>query len=218
MKIEYKQNLDHIVSGLKKVPDLFDRIASSSLSSDGRDTSKSGEDVVKDEIEKLVLPNSMEEEFAKPRHWYDYRMDLLPINIKISTGINADNAGSKLGVYVACTGHFPDNDPHMPKYFEMLKNGIDNPAANINDVDYVYLVFNRKTQHIHWIGARQLVVLQPNGKNQPYQINWSENIVPVDRDLESARKFLLSSFYESLRKASEPLIIFESHFTKFLEE
>jgi hypothetical protein len=215
MKKEYADDLDYIVVELNKIPDLWDRIAVSSTSEDGRDTAKSGEDIVKDELKKMTLPSSYSMGFSKPRYWYDFIINkALPGNIKITTGLSPDNAGSKLGIYFACTGYLPDNDPKMAKYVSNLERDISLPHPNIEEVDYVYFVLNRNTKHIHWIGARQLVELQANGKNQPFQINWSKNITPVDRSVHDARKFLLGVFRESAKKASEAFCLLDDAYNR----
>lgn len=202
------------------MPDLFERIASSSLSEDGRDTSKSGEDVVKDELKKLelTLPHLMAIKYSPPRFWYDFMLDKLPVNIKITTGANPDNAGSKLAVYIACTGHLPDNDPKMKEFAKILEAGINKPHESIEDIDYVYFVFNRVTKSIHWLGARQLTKLQSNGKNQPFQIDWSKNIIPVKRTVQEAQKFLLGAFRESARKASEAFVLLDDVYNRVFKE
>lgn len=219
MKKEHKDNLDFVVGELRKVTDLFNKIDNSSSSSDGRDKSKTGETIVKQELQKLVLPNSMEQNlYPKDRNWCDWVLGDIPVNIKISTGESADNAGNKLCVYVACTGLIPSNE--LVKYrtfFSALKKGIKNPSPNIDDVDYVFLVFNKKTNNVHWIGTRQLSSLTPNGKNHPFQIDWSKNIDPVSRSIEEARNFLLSNFHQSLKLASEHLVEFENCFKEFVD-
>lgn len=218
MKQEYIDNLNHIVSYLSKVPDLFERISQSSTSSDGRDVSKSGEEIVEDELKKIILPYPMTIEYREPRFWHDVMLGGLPINIKITAGICPDNAGSKLAVYVACTGHIPEVDPKMVRFAKMLEDGINNPNPLIEEIDYVYLVSNKETKLIHWIGARQLVELQSNGKNQPFQIDWSKNILPVKRSIQEAQKFLLGTYRESTRKASEAYVLLDDVYNRVFKE
>jgi len=206
--------IDNLVNELNKNKvKLFTELELAGKYEDGRINSIAGEEIVSQFADQITsnIRNILSR--APPRHWYDYGNEDFPINFKITTGIGADNASSKKGLYFALTGHSPLKlNERWDTYFNAFYAGIENSASNILDKDYYYIVFNKKTKDIYWTSCRQLYKLgTPNGSNLPFQIPWAHQKIRVARSLDEARKFLMPPFKEALIKSNKPLLEYNKH-------
>ncbi|WP_267523601.1 restriction endonuclease [Campylobacter sp. MG1] len=154
----------------------------------------------------------------KVRYWYDFCIQtenaFYPVNIKVSTTTTADNLNCKLGIYYSLTGIMPtfNNIVSWDMYFKNLKEHITN-----NDKDYYFLIINKNDYNdIFLCSLRTLNKLTPNGNNLPFQATWEENKIPINRDYESAKYFILNHFSQSLHKRAEATNYFKKYFPEFL--
>ena len=134
------------------------------------------------------------------RAWYDFSLSddgiFYPVNIKSTTGKGNDNLSCKLGIYYALTGKNPTGQrlSGWRAYFDKL-----NADLSENDVDYYFLVLNKKTRKTFMSALKGLQSLVPNGNNLPFQCNWTENTQYKSRTFEEAKDFLLTNFAASIR-------------------
>ena len=134
------------------------------------------------------------------RAWYDFSLTdddiFYPVNIKSTTGKGNDNLSCKLGIYYALTGKNPTGQrlSGWRAYFDKL-----NADLSENDVDYYFMVLNKKTRKTSMSALKGLTKLVPNGNNLPFQCNWTENTQYKSRTFEEAKDFLLSNFAASIR-------------------
>lgn len=151
-------------------------------------------------IEKIKSQFDIED--PKERHWYDFSIpngnEKIPVNIKVTTTETADNVQCKLGIYYALTGQWPDfsNETPWGKYFSLLRNNIN----KAKDKDYYFLIVNNtNSSDVFCTSLKQINRLVANGNNLPFQCNWGENRTLAKRSHDDAVRFLLGSFYESIK-------------------
>lgn len=178
-------------------------------SGDGRIMSAINED----EITK-VISAKFNIELPPPRFWYDFAIkkgtEKIPVNIKVTSTVTADNVQCKLGMYHALTGIWPTfaNETPWNEYFSLMQRGLNTKK----DKDYYFLVVSKKNpRDIFCTSLKQLQTLVANGNNLPFQCNWGNNRMPKDRTHDQAVKFLLGRFYESIKARANILDEFEEH-------
>ena len=178
---------------------------------DGRINSISDEDKI---IELLKKKYSID--VPPPRSWCDFSYDdgiFYPVNIKSTTGKGNDNLSCKMGIYYALTGKNPTGQrlSGWRAYFDKL-----NADLSENDVDYYFMVLNKKTRKTSMSALKGLTKLVPNGNNLPFQCNWTENTQYKSRTFEEAKDFLLSNFAASIRGRTAIGDDFKDNFPDYL--
>lgn len=165
---------------------------------DGRVNSITDEDTVIDLlIEKYGIENV---EKPPARCWWDVKLFGYYLNIK-SSDFNkgaSDNFSSKAAILYALTDLHEDkvNTTSWKKFQESLKNH----SGTENNRDYYIIVVDKSTQNVYLQSLKSLQKLTPNGNNLPFQIKWSDNTHPVQRDYGQAYEFLVESYKESVRR------------------
>lgn len=165
---------------------------------DGRVNSITDEDTVIDLlIEKYGIENV---EKPPARCWWDVKLFGYYLNIK-SSDFNkgaSDNFSSKAAILYALTDLHEDkvNTTSWKKFQESLKNH----SGTENNRDYYIIVVDKSTQNVYLQSLKSLQKLTPNGNNLPFQIKWSDNTHPVQRDYGQAHEFLVESYKESVRR------------------
>lgn len=165
---------------------------------DGRVNSITDEDTVIDLlIEKYGIENV---EKPPARCWWDVKLFGYYLNIK-SSDFNkgaSDNFSSKAAILYALTDLHEDkvNTTSWKKFQESLKNH----SGTENNRDYYIIVVDKSTQNAYLQSLKSLQKLTPNGNNLPFQIKWSDNTHPVQRDYGQAYEFLVESYKESVRR------------------
>ena len=154
----------------------------SKLTNDGRTNSNLDEDMA---IKILTGDNYLENRIyiPKPRHWFDicvrdYQYNWLPINIKSTTTLTADNTGNLACLVQSLTNEelikeksYTNGD--MAKLFiKSLKN--DNLNKKYKK-DYYFLVIKKDSNDIYVNSLKGLSYLNPNINNLPFQIKWERN-------------------------------------------
>lgn len=143
----------------------------------------------------------------KARFWYDFAFHhkgkFYPVNIKITSGLSADNVSSKEGLYHALTGF----DPKSKKLnsWENYIQALSNDFAVNDEADYYFLVIFKNEAKVLFTSLKQIHTLVPNGNNLPFQCCWGKNIIPTDRDLITQSFYLLDTFVQSYTKRSPGL-------------
>ena len=165
---------------------------------DGRVNSITDEDTVID----LLIEKYGEENVEKPaaRCWWDVKLFGYPINVKSSDFKKgaSDNFSSKAAILYSLTDLPEDkvNTTSWKKFQDALKNhsGVE------NNRDYYIIVVDKSTQQVYLQSLKSLQKLTPNGNNLPFQIKWSDNTKPVQRDYGQAYEFLVGCYKESVQR------------------
>ena len=154
----------------------------------------------------------------RSRQWFDFSIEedgeFYPVNIKVTDTTHADNLDCKLGIYYALTGKMPDfpNEISWSGYFEKLKTNLGE-----NQKDYYFLVVNKSnTKDIFINTLKSLSALRPNGNNLPFQCKWGANKKPRERTFDDAKKFILETFGESIKRRGEIYFIFKRLFHEYI--
>lgn len=153
-------------------------------------------------------------ELPPPRFWYDFAIHsengLIPVNIKVTSTVTADNVQCKLGMYYALTGIWPNFANEMPwgEYFRILRRDL----STATDKDYYFLIVSKKApDDVFCTSLKHLQTLVANGNNLPFQCNWGNNRTPKERTHDAAIKFLLGRFYDSIKLRANILDEFEAN-------
>jgi hypothetical protein len=184
------------------------------LKSQSIDFSKQNEDgrinscIDEDIIIKLLI-GKFEEKIKKPkiRMWYDilvfdYIYGWVPVNIKTTSTLTADNTGNLAMCVYAYTNEMLDI--HRNKSYEngimsdILFNKLKNNEYNTNNKkDYYFIVLNKTdVNDIIVNSVKGLTILTPNINNLPFQVCWNKNRIFKYENIKKKIK----QFIECLQK------------------
>lgn len=184
-----------------------------SATGDGRLDSAESESVVSNHLKELFKNTDVEVyEAPKQRYWYDvlikYNNQTFPINIKMTTGTSADNVSSKIGMFYALTGIWPEDVSglnYWEKYNTLL---VDNFNAT-TDADYYFIIYFKNEESFLFTSLKRLETLTANGNNLPFQCKWSDNCDMTTRSLEEQSAYIMDTYFSSWVKKTngfEPLM------------
>jgi len=158
--------------------------------SDGRRNSQEDEDI----IIKLLQDRFGEENIidGEDRYWWDVKIFGYYVNIKTSNFAKkaSDNISSFAGLLYAFTQISVDKISKYPKSQQFL-DAMQGTRDVDNNRDYYLLVVDKVTTKVYLSSVKALTKITPNGNNLPFQINWSNNIVPVERTHSEAYDFVV---------------------------
>lgn len=189
-----------------------------STTGDGRLDSAESEAVIISHLIELFSDTDIEVEVAPPRCWYDVAFkvgeDVLYTNIKITSGCQADNVSSKLGLFYTLTGILPTDikDVRLDRWDSYNKKLLENLNYNCN-ADYYFVVYFKESESFLITSLKRIQTLVPNGSNLPFQCKWSDNCTFSTRTTEEQSQYLMDVYYNSwLKKIGgfEPLIRWRS--------
>lgn len=172
---------------------------------DGRLDSALSEEIVINHIKQL-LPNT-QINVAPPRYWFDMSITtgdtFYPINIKITSGITADNISSKKGMYYALTGIRPEEEKGLDKWETFIQKLTTNYTQS--DADYYFIVCFKNTGKLMLTSLKRINSLTPNGNNLPFQCNWGQNKNVTNRSDKEQMKYIINTFINSYLKRTPAL-------------
>lgn len=169
---------------------------------DGRLTSAIHEGPYLERLKQALGPQ-FHFEIAPPRHWYDFKVDGIPINLKITEG-GTDNAFNKAALLFTYSGQVPVRTAgNMNQLLSRLK---DLQALTIRDpfTEYHYLVIHKRTGNFILKSILDIHTYIPNcAADNKMQINWdnefsNQNYAAPDR--REKLKTLLRVIQEACRK------------------
>lgn len=195
-------------------------LALGSSNQDGRLNSQENERQISDALRLFTHSNDwfrdagLSIEVAEPRFWYDFCVRgpglFIPVNVKVSSFVSADNVSSKEGLFYALTGHDPKtiNINSWELFCKRLAENFRGDEA----ADYYFMVISKATPgDVFWTTLKSLSSLRASGSNYPYQCCWADNRVRTNRTFDEASRFLLSVVRASFAKGAEPLTSFDRH-------
>ena len=176
---------------------------------DGRLTSAFSENIIINFLKQLFIKNNMNISIKESpiRHWHDITLhldnkEIIPVNIKITTGDQADNINSKKGMFYALTGLWPDDIKGLHTNSGFNKLLLENYNPN-NSKDYYFIVFFKNERTFLFSSLKRLVSLVPNGNNLPFQCKWKNNLVNTNRTTKEQCDYILNTYIDSfIKKAS----------------
>lgn len=184
-----------------------------STTGDGRLDSAESENAVIEHLQNLFVDSEVEVCPApQERWWYDvlikYKGQNYPVNIKMTSGASADNISSKIGLYYALTGRWPEQETGLTRW-ESYNNSLIqyfNPNSN---ADYYFVVYFKEEETFLFTSLKHLNTLVSNGNNLPFQCKWVDNCETTKRTQEEQSFYLMNVYFDSWVKKSkgfEPLM------------
>lgn len=173
---------------------------------DGRITSAVKEKEYLDllEIGLITRDPTIRIERPKERHWYDIRINHIPINLKLTTG-GTDNAFNKVAILFTLSG--TEVTKRNMNYNQFYKTIQETPKKAIRDraTEYHYLAVHKDNGSILLKSILDIHTYKTNPCND-LQINWNNEfahmdyVVP-DSDYQKKVIELLSAIQTSVRQA-----------------
>lgn len=184
-----------------------------STTGDGRLDSAESENAVIEHLQNLFADSEVEVCAApQERWWYDvlikYQGQNYPINIKMTSGAGTDNVSSKIGLYYALTGRWPEQETGLVRWESYNSSLIQyfNPNSN---ADYYFVVYFKEEETFLFTSLKHLNTLVSNGNNLPFQCRWLDNCEATQRTQEEQSFYLMNVYFDSWVKKSkgfEPLM------------
>lgn len=184
-----------------------------SFNGDGRLTSAISEDLVINFLQNLFIQKNIPAtiEVAPMRYWYDFLIKFkddenIPVNLKITTGNQADNISSRKGMFYALTGLSPNKvsglERHASFNEQLLKNY--NPESH---TDYYFIIYFKDKENFLFTSLKRIETLIPNGSNLPFQCKWKNNFIYTKRNEKEQSDYILNTFIDSFIKKANGLNI-----------
>lgn len=138
------------------------------------------------------------------RWWWDFRVNGIPINLKLTTG-GTDNAFNKVAIIYSISGvELEKKNMNYNQFFKIIKE-CPKKAERIHMTEYHYLVINKNTGKALLKSILDIHTFKTNPCND-LQINWSNefnHIEFVTPDLNFKEKIqdLLKAIQTSVKQA-----------------
>ena len=117
-------------------------------------------------------------EIPKDRHWYDIRINSIPINLKITNG-GTDNAFNKVAfLYTLTATEVKKKNMNMNKWFEHVRT-ITHKEERDRHSEYHYLVVDKKTGTVLLKSILDIHTYKSNPANI-FQINWGKEFKNIN--------------------------------------
>lgn len=174
-------------------------------SDDGRITSAVKETEYLDKLEQRLLESNPEFRIERPkaRHWYDVRINGVPINLKLTTG-GTDNAFNKVAIVYSISGEeIVKKNMNFNRWFEYLK-GVGKKVTRDRASEYHYLVLNKESGELLFKSIFDIHSYKSNPCND-MQINWTQEFLHLDHmtsdeDYKNKVRELLKTVQKSVKQ------------------
>lgn len=149
---------------------------------DGRIDSANSEGPYLDKLKPILEREGLAVEIPAARCWYDFRVNRIPINLKLTTCVSADNAGSswKKALLFTKTGvEPPTGSLNFNEFWTEWKKATTKAARN-PETEYHYLVVNKTTGEFFFKSILDLHpnTPKPNAQNE-LQYAWKNEFANV---------------------------------------
>lgn len=176
---------------------------------DGRITSAIKEKEYLDLLEKGLKDSypSITVSRPKERHWYDVRIQDIPINLKLTTG-GTDNAFNKVAILYTISGvETTKKNMNYNQFFKAARE-CAKKAARDHATEYHYLVVHKERQGADSVLLKSILDIHSFKSNpcNDLQINWNNEFKHMDHciadeDFREKTKELLKTVQTSVRQA-----------------
>jgi len=138
------------------------------------------------------------------RWWWDFRVNGIPINLKLTTG-GTDNAFNKVAIIYSISGvELQKKNMNYNQFFKTIKE-CPKKDERIHMTEYHYLVVNKNTGSILLKSIFDIHSFKTNPCND-LQINWNNEFNHIDfvsTDFKEKIKELLKTVQTSVKQAIE---------------
>lgn len=181
---------------------------------DGRITSAVKENEYLSLLEKGLNERHSSLKFEKQpveRWWWDFRVNDIPFNLKLTTG-GTDNAFNKVAIIYSISGkEIEKRNMNFNQFFKVLK---EFPRKNERNqtTEYHYLVVNKNDGKVLLKSILDIHTFKSNPCNN-LQINWSNefkyiDLVTPDANFKEKRQQLIMTIQASTKQAIASMIDF----------
>ena len=197
----YSQTYNSIVQTCSEINILFGE------SEDGRITSAVKETEYLDKLEKGILSKNPDFKIDRPkaRHWYDIRINDIPINLKLTTG-GTDNAFNKVAIVFSISGEeIKKKNMNYNTWFNYLKTM---PKKQVRDkqTEYHYLVLNKNNGALLFKSILDIHSYKSNPCND-MQISWGQEFLQKDYKIDDEQyKEKIKELLKTVQKSVKQLI------------
>ena len=176
---------------------------------DGRITSAVKEKEYLNLLEKGLKENHPSLKFEHEpvaRHWWDFRVNGIPINLKLTEG-GTDNAFNKTSIIFSISGNeIEKKNMNFNQFFKTIKE-CPKKAERNHMTEYHYLVVNKNTGKVLLKSILDIHTFKTNPCND-LQINWNNefnhiDFVTPDTDFKAKIRQLLQAVQTSVKQAIE---------------
>jgi hypothetical protein len=203
-QINYSQTRDLIVATCAEINIQFGE------TEDGRIASAVKETEYLDKLEQAILTKNPDFIIDRPkaRHWYDIRINGIPINLKLTTG-GTDNAFNKVAIAYTISGEeLQKKNMNYNAWFQYLKTMAKKPVRE-KQTEYHYLVLNKTSGKILFKSILDIHSYKSNPCND-MQINWQSEFAHLDyyiadENFREKIKELLKTVQKSVRQLIESM-------------
>jgi len=207
-QIPYLKTYEEVVKACATIHMQFE------VGEDGRIESAVRETEYLDKLSHVLLAGNPDFHIERPkaRHWYDIRINDLPINLKLTTG-GTDNAFNKKAISYSLSGEddMPSNT-NFDKWFSYL---LEMPKKLVRDrsSEYHYLVLNKNTGKLLFKSIFDIHSYKSNPCND-MQINWAQEFLNAEYKIstEDEYKIKVRELLKTVQKSVKQLIASMSNF------
>jgi hypothetical protein len=145
------------------------------------------------------------------RWWWDFRVNNIPFNLKLTTG-GTDNAFNKVAILFSILGkEVEKRNMNYNQFYKVLKEGVKKPQRDPM-TEYHYLVVQKQTGKVLLKSIFDIHSFKPNPCND-LQINWTNEFNHIDyrtSDENYTKKVqeLLQTIQTSVKQAMASMIEF----------
>jgi hypothetical protein len=148
-----------------------------------------------------ALKKEFGDDISKPamRCWKDLIAFNHPTQLKSSnfTKKASDNFNSKSAILYALTD-LPEDKVKVNSW-RKFEECLLNHCNGENNRDYYIIVLDKNNKKFYLNSLKSLNKLTPNGNNLPFQIKWTDNLIPVERTYEESYQFIIKTYKKSVQ-------------------
>ena len=182
-----------------------------SVSSDGRIDSANDESKFIDRFQEIMNNMGHEVVKAKSRHWYDLKINSIPVNLKITSCKSADNAFNKKSIAYTLIGDIETvekyRETNFDDWFSKIKNYYEAMTVDRNPMkEYYYLVLNKTSNEILFKSILDIHTYKKNSSGNVLQIDWKnefQNKEYICNDAKQKMRELLTTIQQAVREETE---------------
>lgn len=154
----------------------------------------------------------------KPRWWWDFRLNGIPFNLKLTTG-GTDNVFNKVAIIYSITGiEVTKRNMNFNQFIDLLKR-TPKKTSRQRDTEYHYLVVNKLTNTTMIRSILDIQTFISNPCNY-LQVHWNKEfrVELLSTDMNTQIHNLLSAIQMSVRRCIENMQKFATVDLEFIKE
>ena len=195
----YSQIIQAILDACANIRHVF------SANSDGRHTSAFEERPYLNQLEKWLKENHPPLKFEhqpKVRHWWDFMVNGIPIDLKLTTGCTDDACSKVAIIYTICASEPKNKNMNFNKFWEAIKACQKKPARDPM-TEFHYLAVNKDNGEFLLKSILDIHTYKTNPSND-LQISWKNEFAETayrTTDYKAKVRELLKAVQTSVKQS-----------------